>query len=241
MSQIPNHGYNVPNKGDPNWHQPLNDNFQQYDTDTEIRDTDANLGNDQPTRGVTFPGTWTVHLGDHPGPSTPVRPGSDLRGCRGPGSTSGDHRGVASERPGARVSYPRVYSWACQWDSRVSRSPAGGSHVPDVLLGDVLGRRAGGESAGLGHRFPTPGLADRQPVPPTTSGPVGRISEFVTESHHASALSPTRKRGGLPRCYRCEPRRSGRRLGAPLGHVGALADTNHCIKKIRRLERNFEL
>ena len=37
MPQTPNHGYNVPNEGAQDWHVPLNDNFEQYDTDIEIR------------------------------------------------------------------------------------------------------------------------------------------------------------------------------------------------------------
>ncbi len=65
MPQTPNHGYNVPNKGDANWHKPLNDNFQQYDTDIEIRDTDGNKGNYSAKSGAKFFATDTekVYLG----------------------------------------------------------------------------------------------------------------------------------------------------------------------------------
>ena len=62
MPQTPNHGYNVPTKGDANWHQPLNDNFEQYDTDIEIRDTDANKSNYQPKHGAKFLATDTGHV-----------------------------------------------------------------------------------------------------------------------------------------------------------------------------------
>lgn len=42
MPQTPNHGYNVPNECATDWHIPLNENFESYDTDIEIRDGDAN-------------------------------------------------------------------------------------------------------------------------------------------------------------------------------------------------------
>mgnify|MGYP000241765596 CR=1 FL=1 len=66
MPQTPNHGYNVPNKGDQNWHQPLNDNFEQYDTDIELRDTDSNKSNYTPKQGAKFLATDTgiVYEGD---------------------------------------------------------------------------------------------------------------------------------------------------------------------------------
>ena len=66
MPQTPNHGYNVPNKGDPNWHEPLNENFEQYDSDIEIRDEDANKGNYEPKQGAKFlaTDTETVYVGD---------------------------------------------------------------------------------------------------------------------------------------------------------------------------------
>jgi hypothetical protein len=66
MSQTPNHGYNVPNEGEKDWHKPLNANFRQYDTDIEIRDTASNRGNYTPKQGAKFfaTDTGTVYLGN---------------------------------------------------------------------------------------------------------------------------------------------------------------------------------
>ena len=66
MPQTPNHGYNVPNKGDQDWHEPLNENFEQYDSDIEVRDEDANKGNYEPKQGAKFlaTDTETVYVGD---------------------------------------------------------------------------------------------------------------------------------------------------------------------------------
>ena len=60
------------------------------------------------------------------------------------------------------------------------------------------------ESEGLVRCPLTPGLADGQPVPPTASGPVGRIFVFGSESDQAYALPPRANAGGLSRCYRCD-------------------------------------
>ena len=66
MADTPNHGYNVPDQGDEDWHQPLNENFEAYDTDIEIRDQEATLGNYTPTDGAKFLATDTgvVYVGD---------------------------------------------------------------------------------------------------------------------------------------------------------------------------------
>lgn len=66
MSETPNHGYNVPNRGVQDWNVPLNENFQQYDTDIEIRDTESNRGNYEPKAGAKFLATDTerVYVGD---------------------------------------------------------------------------------------------------------------------------------------------------------------------------------
>jgi hypothetical protein len=66
MSQTPNHGYNVPQKGAKNWHKPLNDNFRQYDIDIEVRDAASNRGNYTPKQGAKFLATdlGVVYLGD---------------------------------------------------------------------------------------------------------------------------------------------------------------------------------
>lgn len=54
MPETPNHGYNVPNEGDEDWHVPLNENFRQYDTDIEIRDTTDNRDEYEPKAGAKF-------------------------------------------------------------------------------------------------------------------------------------------------------------------------------------------
>lgn len=66
MPQTPNHEYNVPNEGAQDWHVPLNENFEQFDTDVEIRDADANKGNYTPKAGAKFLATdnGKVYVGD---------------------------------------------------------------------------------------------------------------------------------------------------------------------------------
>lgn len=66
MADTPNHDYNAPDEGAQNWHEPLNENFRQYDTDIEIRDADGNKGNYDPKDGAKFlaTDTGTVYLGD---------------------------------------------------------------------------------------------------------------------------------------------------------------------------------
>jgi len=59
MADTPNHGYNVPDQGDEDWHQPLNENFEAYDTDIEIRDQESNLGDYDPKAGAKFLATDT--------------------------------------------------------------------------------------------------------------------------------------------------------------------------------------
>jgi hypothetical protein len=54
MPETPNHGYNVPNEGEQDWHEPLNANFEQYDTDIEIRDKITNRGDYEPKAGAKF-------------------------------------------------------------------------------------------------------------------------------------------------------------------------------------------
>ena len=80
--------------------------------------------------------------------------------------------------------------------------PARKPHASDFLIRGFLRWLPCRESEGLDQHPLTPGLADRQPVPPTASGPVGRICAFDSESHQASALPPTAEAGGLLRCYR---------------------------------------
>ncbi|GGM64981.1 hypothetical protein J2752_000354 [Halarchaeum rubridurum] len=61
-----NHGYNTPAAGATDWHVPLNENFEAFDTDVEVRDTDANRTNYAPKAGAKFLATDTgrVYLGD---------------------------------------------------------------------------------------------------------------------------------------------------------------------------------
>lgn len=66
MPQTPNHEYNVPTAGTTDWHVPLNENFEQHDTDVELRDTDANRDDYEPKPGAKFLATdrGLVSLGD---------------------------------------------------------------------------------------------------------------------------------------------------------------------------------
>jgi flagellin-like hook-associated protein FlgL len=49
-----NHDYNTPARGAQNWDEPLNANFEQLETDVEIRDTTANLSQYTPEEGAKF-------------------------------------------------------------------------------------------------------------------------------------------------------------------------------------------
>jgi hypothetical protein len=66
MPQTPNHGYNVPSEGAQDWHEPLNENFERYDVDIELRDQAANLDDYEPEAGAKFLATDTgvVYVGD---------------------------------------------------------------------------------------------------------------------------------------------------------------------------------
>jgi hypothetical protein len=66
MADTPNHNYNVPDQGDQDWHQPLNENFEEFEVDIELRDQEGNLGDYDPTDGAKFLATDTgvVYLGD---------------------------------------------------------------------------------------------------------------------------------------------------------------------------------
>lgn len=61
-----NHPYNTPEKGAKNWHVPLNQNFEQLDTDVEIRDVESNRSQYTPKAGAKFKATDTgaEFLGD---------------------------------------------------------------------------------------------------------------------------------------------------------------------------------
>ena len=36
MADTPNHEYNVRDQGDQDWHQPLNENFEEFEVDIEL-------------------------------------------------------------------------------------------------------------------------------------------------------------------------------------------------------------
>jgi len=111
MPQTPNHGYNVPNKGDPDWHEPLNENFEQYDSDIEIRDEDANKGNYEPKQGAKFlaTDTETVYVGDGSNwtelPSTGREP--ELDGL----NPNGDNLGVGTTNPATPLDVAGQSNW----------------------------------------------------------------------------------------------------------------------------------
>jgi hypothetical protein len=111
MPQTPNHGYNVPNKGDPDWHEPLNENFEQYDSDIEIRDEDANKGNYEPKQGAKFlaTDTETVYVGDGSGWTELASTGRDpeLDGLN-PG---GDNLGVGTTNPATPLDVAGQNNW----------------------------------------------------------------------------------------------------------------------------------
>ena len=58
--------YNTPAEGTLDWHVPLNENFQQLDTDVELRDRESNRDQYQPAEGAKFLSvdTGAVYLGD---------------------------------------------------------------------------------------------------------------------------------------------------------------------------------
>lgn len=61
-----NHGYNTPTKGSADWDVPLNENFNQLDTDVEIRDTETSKSDYDPKEGAKFLAidTGEIYLGD---------------------------------------------------------------------------------------------------------------------------------------------------------------------------------
>jgi len=60
-----NHNYNTPDEGTANWHEPLNENFEQLDDDVEIRDTSDSLSEYEPMKNAKFLATDTgvVYVG----------------------------------------------------------------------------------------------------------------------------------------------------------------------------------
>ena len=60
------HDYNIPDEGEPNWHEPLNENFQMIDNDVEVRDSDANLDEYDAIEGAKYMATdnGRMYIGD---------------------------------------------------------------------------------------------------------------------------------------------------------------------------------
>ena len=63
---VDNHRYTTPDKGETDWHLPLNENFNRLDTDIEVRDVEAELDRYEPKPGAKFFATDTgqVYTGD---------------------------------------------------------------------------------------------------------------------------------------------------------------------------------
>jgi rubredoxin len=61
-----NHNYDTPEQGSTDWHVPLNTNFEQIDTDVEIRDSNTNRSDYTPKSGSKYLATDTgdVYIGD---------------------------------------------------------------------------------------------------------------------------------------------------------------------------------
>lgn len=61
MGETPNHQYNVPEPGTQSWHEALNENFEDFDTDIEVRDAGEPTEHDElePTDGATYVDTDT--------------------------------------------------------------------------------------------------------------------------------------------------------------------------------------
>lgn len=61
-----NHSYNIPEKGSTDWNVPLNKNFENLDTDVEVRDNEAELEKYVPKQGAKFfaVDTGAIYIGD---------------------------------------------------------------------------------------------------------------------------------------------------------------------------------
>lgn len=61
-----NHRYNTPSEGTLDWHNPLNENFSQLDSDVEMRDVESNKGSYNPEIGAKFLATdsGATYVGD---------------------------------------------------------------------------------------------------------------------------------------------------------------------------------
>lgn len=60
------HDYQTPAAGTEDWHEPLNENFEQLDIDVEVRDVAANRGDYAPEEGAKFLETDSgiIYVGD---------------------------------------------------------------------------------------------------------------------------------------------------------------------------------
>lgn len=54
MTETPNHGFNIPDEGDENWHKPLNENFEAIDIGVPIRDEGSPMGDYEPLEGARY-------------------------------------------------------------------------------------------------------------------------------------------------------------------------------------------
>jgi hypothetical protein len=87
MSETPNHGYDVPDKGTQNWHEPLNGNFEALEVDVELRDAGSPGANGySPAAGAKYLDTQNglIYLAD----GNTWTQEFDLTGGGGGGSTS---------------------------------------------------------------------------------------------------------------------------------------------------------
>jgi len=87
MSETPNHGYDVPDEGTQNWHEPLNGNFEALEVDVELRDAGSPGANGySPAAGAKYLDTQNglIYLAD----GNTWTQEFDLTGGGGGGSTS---------------------------------------------------------------------------------------------------------------------------------------------------------
>lgn len=65
-AETDNHGYQIPDPGSEDWHVPINDNFEAFETDIEVRDEFSNLSEYEPHDGAKFLATDTgaAYVGD---------------------------------------------------------------------------------------------------------------------------------------------------------------------------------
>ncbi|PSQ35271.1 hypothetical protein BRD08_07545 [Halobacteriales archaeon SW_10_66_29] len=82
MADTPNHEYNVPAQGDQDWHQPLNENFEEFEVDIELRDQESNLGDYDPSDG-TISGTLATSKLDVGSISGSLTGGTELSNIAG--------------------------------------------------------------------------------------------------------------------------------------------------------------